>query len=76
MLPLPACGTLGELEARMNDTLAAADWGYVRLSFDPGSHTVMVMCTNTAGVSQPAQANWNPGGLMRNVIESVTLKLS
>ena len=42
----------------------------------PGSHTVQVMCTNTAGVSQPAQANWNPGGLMRNVIESVTLKLS
>ena len=42
----------------------------------PGSHTLMVMCTNTAGVSQPAQANWNPGGLMRNVIESVTLKLS
>ena len=41
----------------------------------PGSHTVMVMCTNTAGVSQPAQANWNTGGLMRNVIESVTLQL-
>jgi hypothetical protein len=41
----------------------------------PGNHAVHVMCTNTAGVSQPAQANWNPGGLMRNVIESVTLKL-
>ena len=41
----------------------------------PGSHTVQVMCTNTAGVSQPAQANWNSGGLMRNVIESVTLQL-
>lgn len=42
----------------------------------PGAHEVIVMCSNTAGVSQPLQANWNPGGLMRNVVESVTLKLS
>lgn len=42
LMPLPACATLGELEARMNDTLAAADWGYVRLSFDQTSHTVML----------------------------------
>ena len=52
------------------------EWNATMHLAGPGSHTVMVMCTNTAGVSQPAQANWNPGGLMRNVIESVTLKLS
>ena len=41
----------------------------------PGTQHVMVMATNTAGVSQPAQANWNPGGFMRNVIESVAVRV-
>ena len=40
----------------------------------PGRHQVLVMATNTAGVSQPEQANWNPGGLMRNVVEAVTVQ--
>src|SRR6267378_628822 len=33
-----------------------------------GSYTLMVRCTNSDGVAQPAQANWNPSGFMRNVI--------
>jgi len=41
----------------------------------PGVQRVMVMATNTANVAQPAQANWNPGGFMRNVIESVTINV-
>jgi hypothetical protein len=37
------------------------------------SYTLMVRCTNANGVVQPAQANWNPGGYMRNVVEAVTV---
>ena len=40
-----------------------------------GTQRVMIMATNTAGVSQPAQANWNPGGFMRNVIESIAVQV-
>jgi DMSO/TMAO reductase YedYZ molybdopterin-dependent catalytic subunit len=35
-----------------------------------GNYTLMVRCTNSSGVAQPAQANWNPSGFMRNVIEA------
>ena len=35
-----------------------------------GNYTLMVRCTNSNGVAQPAQANWNPSGFMRNVIEA------
>jgi DMSO/TMAO reductase YedYZ molybdopterin-dependent catalytic subunit len=37
----------------------------------PGSQTLMVRCTNTAGEVQPDAANWNPSGFMRNVIETI-----
>lgn len=35
-----------------------------------GDYTLMVRCSNTAGEIQPSEANWNPAGFMRNVIES------
>ncbi|MBW8078719.1 MAG: molybdopterin-dependent oxidoreductase [Gallionella sp.] len=38
-----------------------------------GEHTLMVRCTNTGGLRQPMKPNWNPGGFMRNVVESVTV---
>ncbi len=38
-----------------------------------GEHTLMVRCTNTDGLRQPMKPNWNPGGFMRNVVESVTV---
>ncbi|HEY4173338.1 MAG TPA: molybdopterin-dependent oxidoreductase [Rhodopila sp.] len=41
-----------------------------------GSMTMMARCTNTAAVAQPAEPNWNPGGFMRNVIESVHLAVA
>ena len=41
-----------------------------------GSLTVMVRCTNTKGLAQPAAANWNGGGFMRNVIEQVQLNVA
>lgn len=39
----------------------------------PGKHNVMVRCTNENGVVQPDTPNWNPGGYLRNVIESTDL---
>ena len=38
-----------------------------------GNLTLMVRCTNTAGVHQPDTPNWNPSGLMRNVVEAVNV---
>ncbi len=38
-----------------------------------GSHALMVRCTNTGGITQPAAPNWNPGGFMQNGIETVGL---
>jgi DMSO/TMAO reductase YedYZ molybdopterin-dependent catalytic subunit len=40
-----------------------------------GDAELMVRCTNVAGVSQPLQPNWNPGGFMRNIVEKVSLTI-
>jgi Mo-co oxidoreductase dimerisation domain/Oxidoreductase molybdopterin binding domain len=40
-----------------------------------GKLVVQARCTNTRGEAQPSQPNWNAGGFMRNVIESVDLTL-
>jgi DMSO/TMAO reductase YedYZ molybdopterin-dependent catalytic subunit len=44
-----------------------------RLSPKAGRITLKVKATNTSGMAQPSVANWNPGGYMRNVIESTTV---
>jgi len=41
-----------------------------------GQRLLKVRCTNTNGDSQPDVANWNPGGFMRNVIESTQVVVS
>jgi DMSO/TMAO reductase YedYZ molybdopterin-dependent catalytic subunit len=41
-----------------------------------GPQTLMVKAVNTAGAEQPEQPNWNGGGFMRNVIESISLRVS
>ena len=41
-----------------------------------GAMTAMVRCTNTKQVSQPMAANWNGGGFMRNVVETVQLAVA
>ena len=38
-----------------------------------GALTLKARCTNANGEAQPAEPNWNGGGFMRNVIESVRL---
>jgi DMSO/TMAO reductase YedYZ molybdopterin-dependent catalytic subunit len=46
-----------------------------QLSVTPsrGTQAIMVRCTNTDGKTQPAEANWNPSGFMRNVIETTNI---
>ncbi len=39
-----------------------------------GDMTLMVRCTNSGGVAQPSEANWNPSGFMRNIIEATPIK--
>jgi hypothetical protein len=41
-----------------------------------GKLSLMVRCTNTKGVIQPDQPNWNSAGFMRNVIESAQLSVA
>lgn len=41
-----------------------------------GPQRLMVKAINSAGVEQPDQPNWNPGGYMRNVIESIDVQVS
>ena len=41
-----------------------------------GSLHAQIRCTNTRRVVQPAVANWNGGGFMRNVIETVDLAIA
>jgi DMSO/TMAO reductase YedYZ molybdopterin-dependent catalytic subunit len=43
------------------------------LAAPAGDLTVMVRCTNTDGLAQPATPNWNPSGFMRNLIETTRL---
>ena len=38
-----------------------------------GTLTLQARCTNVNGEAQPTEPNWNAGGFMRNVIESVRL---
>jgi DMSO/TMAO reductase YedYZ molybdopterin-dependent catalytic subunit len=41
-----------------------------------GEGTLMVKAINSNGVEQPLEPNWNPGGFMRNVAESIKLQVS
>ena len=43
---------------------------------DKGAGALLIRCTNSDGVVQPMQPNWNTGGFMRNVIESTTIVVS
>lgn len=39
----------------------------------PGQQRLLVRATDAAGNVQPPKAGWNPGGFMRNVVESLNL---
>ena len=74
-------GSVGRWRADLAADGAGARRGAVQLpSMDRAGHragvgrmTLMARCTNTAGAEQPAEPNWNAGGFMRNVIESVRM---
>jgi hypothetical protein len=42
LLPLPTCAGLAELEARVNEALAAADWGWAEIALDPNDRALVV----------------------------------
>ncbi|MBY0338770.1 MAG: hypothetical protein K2X11_19300 [Acetobacteraceae bacterium] len=58
--PLPACASLSELEARINDALAAADWGYASLSLDVNGKALVVShaAAPAVGTQQDPTGGW------------------
>jgi len=48
-------------------------WSAEAAAPSSGALTLKARCTNASGEAQPAEPNWNGGGFMRNVIESVRL---
>jgi DMSO/TMAO reductase YedYZ molybdopterin-dependent catalytic subunit len=38
-----------------------------------GANQILVRCTNSDGATQPMEANWNPSGFMRDVVEVTTV---
>jgi sulfite dehydrogenase len=60
-------------EARLGEDIGRYSFREFTFAFTPdaGSHDLRVRAFNRAGASQPMQALWNPGGYMRNVVESV-----
>ncbi|MDR3452261.1 MAG: molybdopterin-dependent oxidoreductase [Rhodoferax sp.] len=60
-------------EATLGEDLGRYSFREFRFSFTPvkGPHDLRVRAWNRSGQSQPMQALWQPGGYMRNVVESV-----
>ncbi len=44
------------------------------LNLPAGSHDLSVRAINRIGQSQPVTATWNPGGYMRNIVETVRIQ--
>lgn len=49
-------------------------WEATLPGLKPGSYKLAVRCTNAAGEAQGFEPVWNPGGFMRNSIETITVK--
>jgi len=47
------------------------EWTYAFTPIRTGSCTLRCRATSRTGEAQPLEAGWNPGGYMRNVVESV-----
>jgi DMSO/TMAO reductase YedYZ molybdopterin-dependent catalytic subunit len=61
---------------RDEGTYSFRQWSAAVTAPASGQLTLMARCTNTKRVAQPAEPNWNGGGFMRNVIESVRLTVA
>lgn len=68
LAPLPPCAGLAELEARMNEVLAAADWGWVEIALDPGDRTLVLMHCAAPAVATGADPI---GGWIAAVLEGL-----
>jgi len=64
--------TLGSDEG----TYGFRQWSTEIMAPQSGMLSLQVRCTNTKGEVQPAEPNWNGGGFMRNVIETIQLKVA
>jgi hypothetical protein len=42
LMPLPRCDSLAELEGRINDALAMAEWGYAELTVHTGTRRMVI----------------------------------
>jgi DMSO/TMAO reductase YedYZ molybdopterin-dependent catalytic subunit len=51
-------------------------WSLTVTAPQSGTLALAVRCTNTKAEAQPPDANWNGGGVMRNVIESVSVAVA
>ena len=56
-MPLAACGSLPELEARMNEALAACDWGWVEISLDPQDRSLVLSHNAAPSIAAGAEAS-------------------
>jgi sulfite dehydrogenase (cytochrome) subunit A len=50
-------------------------WSILFWPSGPGNFVLKVRATNNAGQTQPLDPLWNPSGFMRNVVETVRLKV-
>ena len=57
LMPLPACGSLPELEARINEALAGCDWGWVEISLDPQDRSLVLAHSAAPSIAAGAEAN-------------------
>ena len=68
LMPIPACDSLSELEARINETLAIAEWGYVQLSLDVNNRTVLLRHVAAPMIGTHADLT---GGWVGSVLEGL-----
>ena len=50
------------------------EWELGGVKLAAGKHELKVRAFNRAGESQPLEAQWNPNGYLRNVVETTTVK--
>lgn len=69
-------GGLNWIDARLGQDLGRYSFRPWSIGIRPvrkGALVLMVRATSAGGETQPLEATWNPGGYMRNVVESVKI---
>ena len=68
LAPLPGCTSLNELEARMNEALAASDWGWVEIGLDQQDRSLLLTHNAAPAVAAGAEGQ---GGWIAAVLEGL-----